>query len=75
MYYVAAFWFYLWALRSVPASMAGMFLNLIPVFGVSTAYVFLGERLTAIQWIGAAAILLSICALLGWQVQRPEAAR
>lgn len=74
MYYVMAFWFYLRALRSVPASTAGMFLNLIPVFGVATAYAFLGERLTAVQWAGAAAILLSVFALLSWGAKHPEVA-
>jgi drug/metabolite transporter (DMT)-like permease len=66
MYYAAAFWFYLNALRSVPATTASIFLNLTPVFGVTTAYVFLGERLTASQWLGAAIILLSVLALLTW---------
>lgn len=66
MYYAAAFWFYLNALRSVPATTASIFLNLTPVFGVATAYVFLGERLTASQWLGAAIILLSVLALLTW---------
>jgi drug/metabolite transporter (DMT)-like permease len=49
MYYTAAFWCYLRGLRSVPATIAGGFLNLIPVFGIATAYVFLGERLTLRQ--------------------------
>jgi drug/metabolite transporter (DMT)-like permease len=75
MYYVAAFWLYLRGLRSVPASTAGMFLNLIPVFGIATAFVFLGERLAVAQWIGGAAILFSVCALLGWPTRSPEAAR
>ena len=66
MYYGAAFWFYLNALRSVPATTASIFLNLTPVFGVAAAYVFLGERLTASQWLGAAMILLSVLALLTW---------
>lgn len=66
MYYAAAFWFYLNGLRSVPASTASIFLNLIPVFGIATAYVFLGERLTQSQWVGAATILLSVVALLAW---------
>ncbi len=68
MYYAAAFWFYLNGLRSVPASTASIFLNLIPVFGIATAYVYLGERLTGSQWIGAATILLSVLALLAWSV-------
>jgi drug/metabolite transporter (DMT)-like permease len=64
MYYAAAFWLYLNGLRSVPASTAGMFINLTPVFGVTTAYVFLGERLTQVQWAGAVIILVSVAALL-----------
>jgi drug/metabolite transporter (DMT)-like permease len=64
MYYAAAFWFYLHALRSVPATTASIFLNLTPVFGVASAYVFLGERLAASQWLGAGMILLSVLALL-----------
>ena len=66
MYYAAAFWFYLNALRSVPATTASIFLNLTPVFGVAAAYAFLGERLTASQWLGAAIILSSVLALLRW---------
>ncbi len=70
MYYAAAFWFYLSALRSVPATTASIFLNLTPVFGVASAYIFLGERLTQSQWVGAATILLSVLALLTWASAR-----
>jgi drug/metabolite transporter (DMT)-like permease len=35
LYYAAAFWFYLRALAAVPASTAGLLLNLPPVFGSS----------------------------------------
>ena len=70
MYYAAAFWLYLNGLRAVPASTAGMFINLTPVFGVATAYVFLGERLTQIQWFGAAIILTSVVALLTWSTSQ-----
>jgi hypothetical protein len=38
MYYAAAFWFYLRGLSCVRASVAGGFINLIPVFGIATAY-------------------------------------
>ena len=71
MYYAAAFWFYLKALRSVPASTAGVFLNLTPVFGVAIAHAFLGERLTQLQWIGAATILFSVLSLTMWS-DRPR---
>jgi drug/metabolite transporter (DMT)-like permease len=66
MYYAAAFWLYLKGLSCVRASVAGGFLNLIPVFGVATAYLFLGERLTAPQWIGAITIVLCVFILLMW---------
>lgn len=73
LYYAAAFWFYLRALQSAPATTAGMFLNLTPVFGVAIAHVALGERLAATQWIGAAAILIAVLALLAWSA--PERTR
>jgi drug/metabolite transporter (DMT)-like permease len=64
MYYALAFWFYLQGLARVRATMAGVFINLIPIFGVGGAFLFLGERLAPIQWIGAGAILLSVFAIL-----------
>lgn len=60
MYYVAAFWFYIHALRKVQASTAGLYLNLIPVFGVAGACLALGERLTSAQWAGGIIILLAV---------------
>ena len=66
MYYAAAFWFYLSGLSRVRASVAGGFINLIPVFGIATAYVFLGERLTATQWVGATTIVLAVFVLIMW---------
>jgi drug/metabolite transporter (DMT)-like permease len=63
MYYAAAYWLYLAALRSVPAAVAGGYFNAIPIFGVGLAIAFLGETLTAIQWAGVAAITLSVTGL------------
>lgn len=57
MYYAAAFWFYLTGLRHVPASAAGVFINLIPVSGIAAGYLLLGERLTGRQWLGAFLII------------------
>lgn len=58
--YALAFWFYLFALRRLPASVAAFYLTLIPVFGVGAAYLFLGETLTGVQWLGAALIVVSV---------------
>lgn len=59
LYYAAAYWLYIAALRWVPAAVAGSYFNVIPIFGVGLAYLFLGETLTPVQWLGAGAILAS----------------
>jgi drug/metabolite transporter (DMT)-like permease len=64
LYYAAAYWLYIAALRSVPAAVAGSYFNVIPVFGVTFAFLFLGERLTPVQWAGAAIILVSVFELV-----------
>jgi len=56
LYYGLGFWFYLSGLRHVPASYAGAFLPLIPVFGVTAAFL-VGERLEPWQWFGAVVIV------------------
>ncbi|MGA3156657.1 MAG: DMT family transporter [Steroidobacteraceae bacterium] len=65
--YGCAFWFYLWALKGLSASVAGLFLNLIPVFGLLIAMPVLGDTLTPLQWLGAAMIIgsVSVLALVG----------
>jgi len=60
VYYGLAFWFYNTGLKKTPASLAGQFLNLIPIFGVGGAYIFLGERLAVLQWLGAVLILTAV---------------
>jgi drug/metabolite transporter (DMT)-like permease len=67
LYYALAFWCYIIGLKQMPASMVGLFLNLIPIFGVAGAYLFLGERLTLMQAIGGALILLAVVMVLRWQ--------
>lgn len=64
MYYAAAYWLYITALRFVPAAVAGSYFNVIPVFGVLLAFVFLGERLSPVQWAGATTILASVVMLV-----------
>jgi drug/metabolite transporter (DMT)-like permease len=61
--YACAFWLYLWALKGLSASVAGLFLNLIPVFGLLIAMPVLGDHLSATQWIGAALIIGSVVVL------------
>ncbi|HWL48510.1 MAG TPA: DMT family transporter [Acidimicrobiia bacterium] len=60
LYYGIAFWLYLTGLKRIPASVAGQYLNLIPIFGIATSSALLGERLTGAQWVGATVIVLAV---------------
>lgn len=60
LYYALAYWFYLTALRDVPASIAAVSFYLIPIFGVAGGIVLLGERLEPSQWAGVAIVLAAI---------------
>lgn len=62
LYYGAGFWFFVTGLRRVPASVAGSFLPLIPVFGLAAGYVA-GERLEPRQWAGAVVIVAATAAI------------
>lgn len=64
LYYAAAYWLYLQALRTMPASIAGSFFNLIPVFGIVGSFIFLGERLSPLQWCGAVMIIAAAMIVL-----------
>lgn len=61
LYYGLAFWLFISGLRGVPASVAGGFLPLIPVFGLAAGYL-VGDRLAERQWIGAALVVAATAA-------------
>lgn len=56
-YYGLAFWLYVAGLRRTSAAGAGMHLTLIPVFGLLFSALLLGERLDAVQVLGAVAVI------------------
>jgi drug/metabolite transporter (DMT)-like permease len=60
LYYAGAYWFYLGALRRVPASLASASYYLIPVVGVTASALFLGERLDAWLWAGVIVVLAAV---------------
>ena len=62
LYYGLGFFFYVAGLRYIPASYAGAFLPLIPVFGIAAGYL-VGERLEPRQWLGAVVIVAATLAL------------
>lgn len=61
VYYGLAFWFFIGGLRGVPASVAGSFLPLIPVFGLAAGHA-VGDRLLHRQWLGAALVVIATAA-------------
>jgi drug/metabolite transporter (DMT)-like permease len=63
VYYGLAFWFDIAGLKQTSATQAGFFINLIPIFGLAGAYLFLSERLAPLQWFGALLILLALFVL------------
>ena len=64
LYYAGAYWFYLGALRHVPASYAALSFYLIPIVGVTAGAILLGERLDPRQWVGAVIVLAAILVIL-----------
>jgi probable blue pigment (indigoidine) exporter len=60
LYYAAAYWLYLSALRRVPASLASVSFYLIPIFGVAGGVTLLHEQFEARQWIGVVVVLLAV---------------
>jgi drug/metabolite transporter (DMT)-like permease len=59
-YYAIAFYLYLSGLRRVSATVAGIFINLIPAFGIAAGHLLLAERLTVRQWIGAGVVVAAV---------------
>jgi drug/metabolite transporter (DMT)-like permease len=71
LYYAAAYWFYLGALRHVPASIAALSFYLIPIIGVAAGGLLLGERLQPHQWVGAVMVIGAILAILRLSLEEP----
>ena len=70
LYYAVAYWLYLSALSRVSAALAGGSFNIIPIVTVAVAFVFLGERLSGLQMLGASLIIVSASALF-WLTRGP----
>jgi drug/metabolite transporter (DMT)-like permease len=50
---------YLTALQNLPVSHAAFYVALIPVFGVTSAILMIGEQPSLTQWVGAGLIITS----------------
>jgi len=58
--YALAFWLYLVAVEKIPVTKATLLLSLIPVFAIVEGRLFLGEALSAAQWLGAVLVVASL---------------
>jgi hypothetical protein len=58
--FVGSYLMYNYVINFVPAGLAGVTLNLIPMFGVLTAVVFLDEHLTVWYVVGGVAVISGI---------------
>jgi drug/metabolite transporter (DMT)-like permease len=77
LYYGVAFWFWVRGLRTSSPGVAGLFINLVPVFGVAAAAALLDERLVGRQWVGAVLVVgaVSVMAAAQSRQHRPGAAQ
>lgn len=64
LYYAAAYWFYLGALRRVPASLASTSFYLVPVFGLIASLALLGEHLDVLEWLGVGVVSVAILSIV-----------
>jgi len=58
--FLVAMGLFLAALPYLPAGFASSFLILTPIFGLTSAFLLLGEVLTGWQWVGVVIILVSV---------------
>jgi drug/metabolite transporter (DMT)-like permease len=56
----AGYWCYVTAMESLGVSVCGIFINLIPVVTVIAGFFVLGDRLTFLQWCGAALVIAGV---------------
>jgi drug/metabolite transporter (DMT)-like permease len=57
---VCAYGLYNFGISRIPASRAGAFVNLIPVFAIVLGFLILGERLTFQQWIACTVVFSGV---------------
>jgi drug/metabolite transporter (DMT)-like permease len=72
LYYGVAFWFWLQGLRTCSPGAAGLFINLVPVFGVAAAALLLDERLVGRQWLGAVLVIGAVAVMAAVQSRQEE---
>lgn len=69
---VLAYLFWNWGVEAVGANVAGLFVHLMPAFGIVLAWAFLGERIEAYHVVGIALILSGISLASRHRRRRPD---
>ena len=69
---VLAYLFWNWGVEEVGANVAGLFVHLMPVFGIVLAWLFLGEGLAPFHVAGIALILTGIWLTSRYGRRRPD---
>ncbi|MGW3561691.1 EamA family transporter [Streptomyces sp. NPDC000963] len=64
-----------WLLRRYPASSVAPFSLLVPVFGMSSAALFLGEEVSGLRWCAAALLVGGVALTSLWRGSPPPAPR
>jgi drug/metabolite transporter (DMT)-like permease len=59
------YWFYARSLEVLGVAVSSVFINFIPVVTVIAGFFMLGERLTALQWLGAALVVSGVYLTMG----------
>jgi drug/metabolite transporter (DMT)-like permease len=67
----AAYLFFIFALENLESTVCNIFINLIPVVTVSAGVLFLGEKITWLQGLGAVVIIFSILFLTYKSKEKP----
>ena len=70
--YGLGYWLYLIGLKETKAAVAGLYLNLVPLFTVSLAFLFLGEILSVSQWFGGIVILAAVVGISLFEIFGPR---
>jgi drug/metabolite transporter (DMT)-like permease len=69
------YWFYARSLEVLGVAVSSVFINFIPVVTVIGGFFLLGERLTALQWLGAALVVSGVCLTMKETKPREPAGR
>jgi drug/metabolite transporter (DMT)-like permease len=60
---IGGFGLYTYSLSYLPAGVANLIASMEPALTAAIAYLFLGEQMTSVQWLGSGLILVSVLSL------------